>query len=64
MERYVTGVGRKALSVSQGVAMRVRDSASRIGGLAVNSGDRYISKARILLADTIAIAKESLGNRS
>ena len=63
MERYVTGVGRKVLGASQGVAMRVRDSAARIGGLAVNSGSQYFSKARILIADTISVAKESLGNK-
>ena len=63
MERYVTGVGRKVLRASQGVAMRVRDSATRIGGLAVNSGSQYFSKVRILIADTISVAKESLGNK-
>ena len=62
MERYVTGVGRKVLGLSQGFAMRVRDSASHVGGLTVKVGNQYLSKARIVLADTISVAKESLGS--
>ncbi|MGK7908124.1 MAG: hypothetical protein AB4040_12990 [Synechococcus sp.] len=64
MERYVKGVGKQILGGSQVIAVRLRDSAIRIGSLSLTLGNQYFSKTRIILSDTISVAKDSLGSKN
>lgn len=61
MERYVTGLGKKALGLSQVAAVRILDGATHVGNLAFTQGNLLFNKARIVLADTVSVAKDSFG---
>ncbi len=63
MDSNIVIVSKKVLGLTRRVTVKAVDSFTQIGDIALSNGSRLLLKARVLVADTIAVVTSSSKSR-